>query len=405
MSIQEETTTQAPVTPQQQISPARGWLGVAAITASLFVFLTTELMPIGLLTPLSDSLKVSVGVAGLMVTAQGVAAGLGVPFIVAWTRRVNRRKLLSTLLAVLAVGNLITSIAPNYPLILGTRLIMGFASGVFWAIGVSMAMRIVPEKHANRAAAVVMSGISIATVVGIPLGTLLESASDWRTTFLIWSGLSALVFLAVAVAIPSLPSANAVSVREVFGLPVRNVQLRVVLVMVVFFVLGHFGAYTFVRPYLEDSTSASVGFITVVLIVYGIGGAIGNFIGGQTVNKSLRGSFVVGGLLLIASLVMLLTIGTGKVGVIVAMVLWGIAFGVVQLSQINMTLAAAPETFEAAMSLNTMAYNTCIALGALIGGLFADHAGVSSPVWLGIVLVALAVLLRAVTGRRTTPAS
>ncbi|MFD7517293.1 MFS transporter [Streptomyces niveus] len=402
MSIQDETNS--PVTPHEQMSPTRGWLGVAAITASLFVFLTTELMPIGLLTPLSASLGVSVGSVGLMVTAQGLAAGLGVPFIVAWTRRVNRRRLLTTLLAVLAVGNLITSIAPNYPLILGTRLIMGFASGVFWAIGVSMAMRIVPAKHANRAAAVVMSGISIATVVGIPLGTLLESAGDWRTTFLIWAGLSALVFLAVAVTIPSLPSANAVSVREVFELPVRNVPLRLVLVMVVFFVLGHFGAYTFVRPYLEDSASATVGFITVVLIVFGTGGAIGNFIGGQTVNKSPRGSFVVGGLIMIAALVMLLTIGTYDFGVIAAMLLWGLAFGVVQLSQINMTLSAAPETFEAAMSLNTMAYNTCIALGALIGGLFADHVGVTSVVWFGIVLVALAVILRASTGRGTTPA-
>ncbi len=403
MTVQEETST--PVAAQNQVSPTRGWLGVAAITASLFVFLTTELMPIGLLTPLSESLDVTVGAAGLMVTAQGVAAGLGVPFIVAWTRRVNRRRLLTTLLAVLAVGNLITSIAPNYPLILGTRLITGFASGVFWAIGVSMAMRIVPENQTNRAAAVVMSGISVATVVGIPLGTLLESASDWRATFLIWSGLSALVFLAVAFTIPSLPSANAVSVREVFGLPVKNVPLRVVLVMVVLFVLGHFGAYTFVRPYLEESTSATVGFITVVLIVFGVGGAIGNFIGGQTVNKSLRGSFIVGGLILIGALVMLLTIGTNDIGVIAAMVLWGLAFGVVQLSQINMTLAAAPETFEAAMSLNTMAYNTCIALGALIGGLLADHVGVTSVVWFGIALVALAVFLRAATGRRTTPAS
>ncbi|MEV7316981.1 MFS transporter [Streptomyces microflavus] len=403
MTIQEETNP--PATSQNQVSPARGWLGVAAITASLFVFLTTELMPIGLLTPLSESLDVSVGAAGLMVTAQGIAAGLGVPFIVAWSRRVNRRKLLVTLLAVLAIGNLITSIAPNYPLILATRLIMGFASGAFWAIGVTMAMRIVPEKHANRAAAVVMSGISIATVVGIPLGTLLESAGDWRTTFLIWSALSAVVLIAVAVTVPSLPSANAVSVREVFTLPLKNVQLRVVLIMVVFFVLGHFGAYTFVRPYLEESTSATVGFITVVLIVFGIGGAVGNFIGGHTVNKSLRGSFIVGGLIMVASLVLLLTIGANKVGVIIAMTLWGLAFGVVQLSQINMTLSAAPQQFEAAMSLNTMAYNTCIALGALIGGLFADHVGVSSVVWFGIVLVALAVILPSVTGRGTAPAS
>src|SRR5689334_9815013 len=187
------------------LSATRAWLGVAAITASLFVFLTTELMPVGLLTPLSESLGVSVGAAGLMVTLQGVSAGLGVPFIVAWTRRVNRRVLLSALLAVLALGNLLTGLSPSYPLVLTARLVMGFANGVFWAIGVSMAMRLVPGRHASRAAAVALSGISIATVLGMPLGTFLGNLTGWRTTFLIWSALSALVFLAVAALLPSLP--------------------------------------------------------------------------------------------------------------------------------------------------------------------------------------------------------
>ncbi|MEV4671988.1 MFS transporter [Actinomadura sp. NPDC049382] len=383
-------------------SPARAWLGVAAITASLFVFLTTELMPVGLLTPLSESLDISVGVAGLMVTLYGVSAGLAVTFIVAWTRRVNRRVLLSTLLVVLALGNLITAVAPNYPAVLATRLIMGFASGVFWAIGVSMAMRLVPERHASRAAAVVMSGISIATVVGVPLGTILEDLTSWRTTFLIWAGLSLLVLLAVAAVLPSLPSANAVSVREVFGLPRHNARLRLVLTAVVLFVLGHFGAYTFVRPFLEDTASASAVFITVVLMLFGLGGAVGNFIAGYTVNKSLRGSFIVGSVGLVASLLLLLAIGGGKTGAVIALILWGVAFGVVQLSQVNMTLAAAPETFEAAMSLNTMAYNTSIALGALFGGLFADHLGVTNIAWFGVILTAAALLLVATTGGRTT---
>ncbi|TDD66964.1 MFS transporter [Actinomadura darangshiensis] len=382
-------------------STARGWLGVAAITASLFAFLTTELMPVGLLTPLSGSLGIQVGVAALMVTLYGVSAGLGVTFIVAWTRRVNRRVLLSTLLAILALGNLLTAISPNYPVVLTTRLIMGFASGVFWAIGVSMAMRLVPERHASRAAAIVMSGISIATVVGIPLGTVLENLTDWRTTFLIWAGLSLLVFLAVAAIVPSLPSANAVSVREVFGLPRTNVPLRFVLVTVVLFVLGHFGAYTFVRPFLEENASATPTFITVVLIIFGIGGAAGNFIAGYTVNRSLRGSFIVGAVGLVVSLLLLLTIGAGTAGSVVALVLWGLSFGVVQLSQVNMTLAAAPETFEAAMSLNTMAYNTSIALGALFGGLFADGLGVTSVVWFGVALTAASLLVMLATGRKT----
>ncbi|MEV4459665.1 MFS transporter [Microbispora sp. NPDC049633] len=381
----------------------RSWLGVSAITASLFVFLTTELMPVGLLTPMSTSLGISVGAAGLMVTLYGVSAGLGVPFIVAWTRRVDRRVLLSTLLATLTLGNVITSVSPDYPLILTTRLVMGFASGVFWAIGVSMAMRLVAQRHASRAAAIVMSGISVAAVVGIPLGTVLESLDGWRTTFLIWAGLSALVFVAVVAVIPSLPSTNAVSVREVFGLPLRNARLRLVLIAVVLFVLGHFGAYTYVRPYLEQSAAATPLFVTLVLMLYGAGGAAGNFAAGFTVTRNPRGGFIAGCAGLVASLLLLLlTIGHGPGGSIVTLIVWGVSFGVVQLSQITMTQAAAPGTFEAAMSLNTMAYNTSIALGALFGGLFVDHLGVTSVVWYGLALTAASLLL--VLGTRPKPA-
>jgi predicted MFS family arabinose efflux permease len=385
---------------QRTHSAARGWSGVAAITASLFVFLTTELMPVGLLTPLSASLEISVGAAGLMVTLYGISAGLGVPFIVAWTRHVNRRALLSVLLAVLAVGNLVTALSPNYALVLTTRLVMGFASGVFWAIGVSMAMRIVPGHHASRAAAVVMSGISIATVVGIPLGTVVEGLTDWRTTFLIWAGLGALVLLAVVVTVPSLPSDNAVSVREVFGLPRTNVRLRTVLGIVVLFVLGHFGAYTFVRPFLEGTASATPAFITVALMVFGVGGAIGNVVGGYTVTRNVRVSFVAGGAGLLASLLLLIAIGDGQVAPIVLLAVWGVSFGVVQLSQLTMTQAAAPDTFEAAMSLNTLAYNTSIAIGALIGGLFVDNLGVESVIWFGAALVAASLLVTAGARRR-----
>ncbi|GAA2250838.1 MFS transporter [Actinomadura luteofluorescens] len=374
-------------------SALRGWLGVAAITASLFAFLTTELMPVGILTPVSAGLGVSVGVAGLMVTVYGVSAGLGVPFIVAWSRRVDRRVLLPALLVVLAAGNLVTALSPAFPLILATRLTMGFANGVFWAIGVSMAMRLVPERHASRAAAVVMSGISIAAVVGMPLGTFLEDLTGWRTTFLIWSGLSALVLLAVTVVVPSLPSRNAVPVREVFALLVTNVRLRTVLVTVVLFVLGHFGAYTFVRPFLEDGASASSASITGLLMAYGIGGAVGNFIAGHTATRHLRATFITACSGLVASLLLLLAVGHRAAAPVVLLVAWGVSFGAWQLCQVNMTLAAAPETFEAAMSLNTLAYNTSIAVGALFGGLFADHLGVRSVLWFGAALTAASLLV------------
>lgn len=380
-------------------SALRSWLGVCAITASLFVFLTTELMPVGILTPISASLHVQVGVAGLMVTLYGLSAGLGVPFIVAWSRRVNRRALLSALLAVLTLGNLATALAPNFESVLTARLLTGFANGVFWAIGVNMAMRLVPQEQAGRAAAITMSGISIATVLGMPLGTFLESLTTWRTTFLIWSGMSALVFIAVAALVPSLPSSNTVPVRDVLGLPLENRPLRLVMITVMLFVLGHFGAFTYVRPFLEKDASASPDLVTGLLMIFGAGGAIGNFIAGHTAKSNLRTTFLTACSGLFGSLLLLAVAGRSHAGPYILLLVWGLSFGAWQLCQINMTLNAAPEAFEAAMSLNTMAYNTSIALGAMFGGLFVDGFGVKSVLWYGVALTGASLLFTLGTRR------
>jgi predicted MFS family arabinose efflux permease len=193
-----------------------------------------------------------------------------------------------------------------------------------------------------------------------------------------------------------------VSVREVFGLPFKNVPLRLVMGSVVLFVLGHFGAFTFIRPFLEDAWDASPGYITGMLMIYGVSGAIGNFVAGHTAKNNLKGTFIAACTGLVASLLLLLTAGQWQAASIVFLVLWGLSFGAWQLCQINMTLAAAPETFEAAMSLNTLAYNTSIALGALFGGLFADSLGVRSVLWYGVALAAASLLLTLATIRRTT---
>ncbi|MBN9743660.1 MFS transporter [Amycolatopsis sp. A1MSW2902] len=383
-------------------SSSRAWLGVAAITASLFVFVTTELMPVGLLTPMSGGLAVSVGIAGMVVTGYGVSAGVGVPFIVAWTRRVDRRALLAALLVVLAAGNLITAHSPDFVVVLATRLIMGFAHGVFWAIGVSMATRLVPDQ-ASRAAAVVLSGMSIGTVVGVPLGTFIADLTDWRTTFTIWAGLSAVVCLLVAAAVPSLPSTDAIPVREIFLLPVRNGRLRAVMITVTLYVLGHFGAYTFIRPFMEGQAAASPGLITILLIVFGVGGAAGNFAAAHTVTRNMKATFVVSCAGLVVSLLLLLLVGNHAAGLAVSVALWGIAFGAANLCQVNMILAAAPDAFEAAMSLNTMGYNISIALGALLGGLFANNVGLTGAMWFGVGLTA-AALASAFASMRTAPA-
>ena len=136
-------------------------------------------------------------------------------------------------------------------------------------------------------------------------------------------------------------------------------------------------------------------------MIYGVGGAVGNFVAGHAVTKNPRASFVVACTGLVVALLLLLTIGHTRPGLVLAVVVWGVSFGAANLCQITLMLGAAPDTFEAAMSINTMGYNTSIALGALFGGLFADHLGVDSAVWFGVALTGAALLVTAGTNRKT----
>ncbi|WP_430407114.1 MFS transporter [Janibacter sp. G349] len=307
----------------------------------------------------------------------------------------DRRILLACLLAVLMVGNVLTALVDAYPLVLLARLCMGFANGLFWAIGVGTAVRLVPGQLAGRASAIVLSGISIAAVAGVPLGTLMGNVTGWRAAFLAWGGLSLLSLLAVLATLPRLPSQGGFAVAQVLALPVRNTLLRRVVIAMFLLVLGHFAAYTYARPWLEESTMATPTFIVIVLIVFGVGGAVGNIVGGRLAEKRPGWFFAVasGGVLL--AVLLLPTVSWSLWLVVLVLTLWGFAFGASNVAEVKVVLTAAPSAFEAAMSINTLAYNTSLALGALAGGMLVDLVGVDGAIVLAAVICALSLAAQA----------
>lgn len=389
-------------TEEANVSVTRGWLGVGVITLSLFAFVTTELMPVGVLTPVSAGLGITTGLAGLMVTCFGLAAGLGAPVLMSWTSRIDRRHLLSVLLIILVIGNVGTALAPHFGVVLAARLGTGFANGLFWAIGVGTAIRLVPDGHAARATALTLSGISIATVAGIPLGTLLESLTDWRTTFLIWAAVALVASVAAMAVLPAMPSGSATTVREVLRLPADNLPLRNIVVTMVLYVLGHFTIYTYLRPWLEDTSSASPPTVVVLLVVYGVAGAVGNFLAGHLSRGRPRRVYALACSGVVSALLLLALTDASALAAGLVLILWGVSFGAANLCQVNLVLAAAPGAFEAAMSINTLAYNTSIALGALLGGLVVDDLGLSAALATAIALCALSLMVQAVCAPRAT---
>lgn len=392
--------------PERVHSPARAWTAVVMLGLAIFAFVSTELMPIGLLPDIADGVNVSIGQAGFLVTGFAFIVGILATPMTILTGRMNRRLLVAVLLLACTGGNAIAAIAGNYAVLLVGRSIIALAIGVFWSIGAATAVRLVDQRHAVRATSIVVSGLSIASVLGVPLGTLLGNQTSWRVTFIALSGLSLVTLVVALFAIPSLPAVRTGSglraLRTVFAHPgIRSAVLVTALVMT-----GSFLGYTYISPFLADVTGVPQSAIAWLLIIYGAAGLVGNFTIAPFLHRSLRSTVVGVVLLLGTSLVVLWFFGSTIAVVIPMLVLWGYAYAalpVVLQTWVFREAAGTGET-DAATSLYVSAYNIAIAIGALLGGLLIDALNPETVMIAGAGFVALAVVVALISHRRETRA-
>ncbi|MFJ1741060.1 MFS transporter [Streptomyces microflavus] len=397
---QVEESTGTP--PARQRSPLSGWLGVVALALGTFTVVTSEMLPVGLLTPMGESLRISEGVAGLTLTITGLVAAVSSPVLVSMLGRTDRRMALCVLVAVLVVGNLGAAWAPNFGIMVVARILVGIGMGGVWAIAAGLAVRLVPAKSVGPATSLVFSGIAVASVLGVPAGTYLGAAAGWRSAFLAAAGLGLVVLLAAAVLLPRLPAERAIPLGGVMGL-FGNAQVRTGLIVVGFVVTGHFAAYTYIRPVLEDVSGVGAGMIGTLLLVYGVAGVAGNFVAGAGAARSPRRTLLVISAVMAATVIALPWLGGSVALAAVLMAVWGLSYGGVSVSTQTWILLAAPDAREAASSLFVGVFNGAIALGALIGGLAADGVGITAVMWVGGALVVGALVTTAV-GRSPAPA-
>ncbi|MFB4320051.1 MFS transporter [Actinomadura sp. 21ATH] len=380
-----------------QVHTPHAWPGVAALAAATFTVVTAEMLPVGLLTPMGAALGVSEGAAGLTLTITGLTAAVSAPLLTALLREYDRRPVLCALMAVLVIGNLGAAWAPNLAVMIGARVLVGIGMGGVWAIAASLAVRLVPPRSAGPATSLVFSGIAVASVLGIPAGAYVGALWGWRAAFLVTAGLALLVLLALSVLLPPLPPERTVPLSGVFRL-LGDAPVRTGLVLVAFLVTGHFAAYTYIRPVLEDTAGAGPATIGTLLLVYGVAGVAGNFAAGLGAARSPRRTLVLISAVLAATVLLIPVLGGSVPAATALMAVWGLAYGGVSVSTQTWMLAASPGAREGASSLFVAAFNTAIALGALTGGLLADATAIESAMWLGGAL-ALGALLTAVLGR------
>lgn len=372
--------------------PGRAWFAVLSVALGIFALMTTELLPVGLLPAIATTQGISIGTAALVLTAPGVVAACTAPLLMIVAGRIDRRLLLCGLMALLTIANSASALAPNFSVLVGARITVGFCIGGFWAIAGGLAVRLVPERSTGLATSLIFGGVSAASVLGIPAGTLIGDWIGWRSAFLALVSLSAVVFIALFILIPPLPPNKAISSRTLL-LQLQNRDVAIGLTLTVLLICGQFSAYTFISPALQQIAGVDVRLISVVLMLYGCAGIVGNFAAGLSAVRSLRRTVLLIALVLAATVLLTPALGRGTVHGIVLAGMWGLAYGGVSVSLQTWIIRAAPKSTEAATALFVSVFNLSIALGALIGGVAADNAGITSPMWLSGFFFLLAAIV------------
>ncbi|MGW3365238.1 MFS transporter [Streptosporangium canum] len=390
------------------------WLAVSSVAMGTFTIVTSEMLPVGLLTSIAATLEVSEGTAGLMMSAPGLVAAVSAPVLAITTRRLDRRVMLLGLMALLAVANLAGAFAPNYPVMLAARVLTGVSIGGFWAFAAGLGPRLVPEGSVGRATSIILAGVSVASVLGVPTATFISSFAGWRTAFIAMGGLALVLLVLLATTLPPLPGESRARASEPLPheAPARASQgeptwlsgpLKVVLVLTVLIVSGHFAAYTYVRPFLEQVSHAGPVLVSTALLLYGAAGVAGNFVAGAWAARNPKPVLVTLAVLITLATAALPLIDLSLPLTLIMLVVWGLGYGGVGVAlQLWIMRSGGGEMGTA---LYVGAFNVSIALGSFAGGRVVDGVSISAVMWVGAALAAVSAIVAGVSGRSRTTGS
>ena len=370
-------------------------LALFALTLSAFAIGTTEFVIVGLIPTIAEQLNVSLPSAGLLVSLSALGVAIGAPVLTALTGKLPRKWLLVGLMALFTVGNLLAWQAPGYESLIVARILTGLAHGVFFSVGSTIATGLVAKEKAASAIAIMFSGLTVALVTGVPLGTWIGQVFGWRETFLVVSLLGLVAMVGSLLLVPgNLPKGAASSVREQLSVLTKK-PLLLVYAKTALGYGGAFTAFTFLAPILQQVSGFSAGAVSLILLVYGVSVAVGNIWGGKLADR--MGPLPALKLLFAGLAVVLLVLtftAPHPVLAVLTVLVWGaFAFGNVPGLQVLVVKQAerhTPNAVDVASGLNIAAFNVGIALGSVVGGFVVEHLGLMHTPWIGALIVLLA---------------
>jgi MFS transporter, DHA1 family, inner membrane transport protein len=342
-------------------------LPILALALATFAIGTTEFVIMGILPDVALDLAVSIPSAGLLVSGYALGVAVGAPLLAVLTSRMPRKRTLLLLMAIFIAGNILCAVAPGYATLMVARVLTSFAHGAFFGIGAVVAASLVAEDRRASAIALMFTGLALANVLGVPLGTFIGQAFGWRAAFWAVTATGVVAAAALLALVPECPGGGALDLRSEVGVLARP-QVWLALLMTVFGFGGVFVVFTYIAPILEEASGYAPAAVSWLLVLFGAGLALGNNVGGRLADRGeLRALFAAFVALIVVMGVFTATMHS-RAGAAVTLFVWGVAaFATVPGLQTRVLrqAAAAPNL---ASTLNIGAFNIGNAFGAWLGG-------------------------------------
>ncbi|MGW6554964.1 Cmx/CmrA family chloramphenicol efflux MFS transporter, partial [Streptomyces sp. NPDC055051] len=379
-------------------------LAVYILGLSVFALGTSEFMLSGLLPPIAEDMGVSIPQAGLLISAFAIGMVVGAPLLAVATLRLPRKTTLVALITVFGLGQIAGALAPSYGILFASRVISALACAGFWAVGAAVAIAMVPQSSRARAMAVMIGGLSIANVLGVPAGAFLGEHLGWRSAFWAVGAASAIALVGVVTRIPHipLPETKPRLKRELTIYRDRQVLLSIVITALA--AGGVFCAFSYLAPLLTDVSGLDKGWVSGVLGLFGIGALVGTTIGGRVADAHLFGVLLSGIAASTVFLVALAFLASSPVATVLLAFLLGVSafYTAPALNARMFNVAGAAPTLAGATT--TAAFNLGNTGGPWLGGTVIDGGlGYTSPAWAGAAMTALALVAVAVSLKLTRP--
>lgn len=354
--------------------PLKLWIALIVLSLSSFAIVTTELAPIGLLSALAHDLNQSEAITGLIVTGYGWVAAISALCSIVLLIRFPRKMVLMIMLLILAISNIIVAYSSSFNMIFSARIIGAIAHGSFWALIGAVAYSLVPKHKLGLATSIIFSGVSVASILGVPLASYLTQLSSWRLAFEFLGLLSFIVCILILLFVPKIPD-QAPLASGFFKKVLQHSTLNRLFILTALIISSHFAAFTFIEPFLSQIAQLESGQITLLLLVFGLTGLIGNILAGKLIDRHLHTIILISLVFISGSVFAFGYLGyhvTLSIA-IVFLALWGVSIASIFVGLQTWVLKQADDLASAASAIYVAVFNASIGLGALIGSFMLQY--------------------------------